>query len=88
MKVDDFTFEHRPVSELPDSDLAQWLADFNGDDQWSVEGDTTEAAVVLGDHIIIWKDESVTDEDKEEAVAEYESTLCYRGADNDGGDDE
>jgi hypothetical protein len=72
MQVEDFTFEQRPLSELPDSDLSQWLADFNGDDQWYDEGNhVTRAAVVLGDHIIIWQDESLTDEDKKDAVAEY-----------------
>ena len=29
---------------------------------------------MLGDHIIIWKDEPLTDEDKNEAVAEYGKT--------------
>lgn len=74
MRVEDFTFEQRPLSALPTtSDLISWLADFGGDDQW-VDGDE-QAVVVLGDHIIVWKDGPLTDEDKRSAVAEYEDTL-------------
>jgi hypothetical protein len=73
---DHFTFEQRPLSELPDSDLSQWLADFHGDDQWQVADDrVTQAVVVQGHHIIIWQDAPLTDEDKKDAVAEYEHTI-------------
>ena len=65
-----FTFEQRPLSELPGSDLSQWLADFGGDDQWW-DGDPVEQAAVLGDHIIVWKDEPLTEEGKAEVVGEY-----------------
>jgi hypothetical protein len=75
MKVEDCTFEQRPLRELPDGDLSQWLADFNGEDQWYEGSPVTQAAVVLGDYIIIWQDEPLTDEDKRSAVAEYESTM-------------
>jgi hypothetical protein len=75
MRVEDFTFEQRPLNALPDSNLSQWLADFNGDDQWYEDSPVTQAAVVLGNHIIIWKDKPLTDEDKRDAVAEYEETM-------------
>ena len=78
MRVEDFSFEERPLSELPDSDLSQWLADFHGDDQWKVEeGDNViQAVVVLGNHIIFWQDQPLTDEDKKDAVAEYEESMA------------
>lgn len=70
-----FSFEQRPTSELPRDDLSQWLADFHGDDQWvSDDGHVTEAAVVLGDHIILWQDRPLTDDDKRSAVAAYRET--------------
>jgi hypothetical protein len=75
-ECDDFSFEQRPLSELPESDLSQWLAEFHGDDQWQVADDrVTQAVVVRGHHIIIWQDEPLTDEDKKDAVAEYEQTM-------------
>ena len=79
MRVEDFTFEQRPLSNLPDpnSNLSQWLADFNGDDQWYEGRPVTKAAVIFGDHIIFWKDEPLTDEDKRDAVAEYEERMEY-----------
>ena len=73
--VEDFTFEHRPVSELAtESDVISSLAEFNGDDQWT---DGRGAAVVRGNHIIMWQDEPLTDADKKDAVAEYERTLGF-----------
>ena len=76
MKVEDFSFEQRSSTELPTSGLSQWLADFNGDDQWYEEGNHgTKAAVVLGDHIIVWQDGPLTDEDKRNAIAEYQGAL-------------
>jgi hypothetical protein len=75
-KVEEFTFERRPLSDLPKDNLSQWLADFHGDDQWcsADAGGVTEAVVVLGDHIILWHDRPLTDEDKRSAVAEYRET--------------
>ncbi len=73
---DHFTFEQRPLSELPDSDLSQWLAEFHGDDQWQVADEhVTQAVVVQDHHIIIWQDEPLTDKDKKDAIAEYEQTI-------------
>jgi hypothetical protein len=76
LRVEEFTFERRPASDLPEDNLGQWLADFHGDDQWycTDAGGVTEAALVLGDHIILWQDRPLTDEDKRSAVAEYEET--------------
>jgi hypothetical protein len=83
MRVEDFTFEQRPLGELPTTgDLISWLADFGGDDQW-VLGENEEAAVVLGDHIIIWRDEPLTEQGKKDAVAEYERTERYRQEEED-----
>ena len=80
MRVDDFTFELRPLNELPydnDGDLIEWLADFGGQDQWVTDGDDghiTQAAVIVGCDIIIWQDEPLTDQDMRNAVAEYQET--------------
>lgn len=85
MRVEEFAFEQRPLSELPDSGLSQWLADFDGDDQWYAGGPVTQAAVVLGDHIIIWQDRPLSDEDKRSAVAAYQDTLEANAARDDDG---
>jgi hypothetical protein len=63
------------LSELPEFGLSQWLADFGGDDQWWTGSEA--AAVVRGNHIIMWQDEPLTDADKKDAVAEYERTLGF-----------
>ena len=77
------SFEQRPLSELPDSDLGQWLADFHGDDQWQVVDDhVIRAVVVLGDHFIIWQDGPLTETDKKEAVAEYEESMASEDEDD------
>lgn len=35
MRVEDFDFEQRSLSDVPTTgDLISWLADFGGDDQW------------------------------------------------------
>ena len=75
MRIDEFTFEQRPLRELPDGNLSQWLADFRGDDQWYEGSPVTQAVVIRGNRIIIWQDEPLTDEDKQSAVAEYEDTM-------------
>lgn len=64
------------MSELPESHLAQWLADFGGDDQWSCGCE--QAGVVLGHHIIIWQDEPLTDADMREAVEDYQEGIRGR----------
>ena len=73
ISVDNYRFEQRPLSELPASDVHEWLAGFHGDDQWVDSDDHgTYAVVVLGNHIVIWQDEPLTDDDKWATVAEYE----------------
>ena len=72
MKVEDFTFEERPLSL--DGDLISWLGNLGGDDQWVVAG--KQAVLIVGDHIIVWQDEPLTDEEKRDAVAEYGETVA------------
>jgi hypothetical protein len=43
--------------------------DFRGDDQW-VDGEI-RAVLIEGDHITVWQDEPLTEEDKREIVAYY-----------------
>jgi hypothetical protein len=76
MRVQDCTFEQRLLSDLPTTgDIVSWLADFDGGDQWYEGSPVTKAAVVLGDHIIMWQDKPLTDEDKRDAVAEYKDSV-------------
>jgi hypothetical protein len=68
------------LNDLPtpdNGDLISWLADFGGDDQWVESGPdgVSGAAVVLGDRIIIWQDEPLTDEEKRIAIAEYQEKM-------------
>jgi hypothetical protein len=84
MRVDDFTYGQRPLSELPDDDdLACSLhEEFESDDQW-VDTDAEhviQAVVVCGGHIIIWQDKPLTDEDKQNAVAEHEEAMAIEDA--------
>lgn len=77
MRIEDFSFELRPLSDLPpdDGDLTDWLADLNCDDAvWVVSGDgqPEQAGAAGDDHIILWQDEPITDEHKRDAVEEYE----------------
>jgi hypothetical protein len=78
MRVEDYSIEQRPLIDLPthrNGDLISWLGDFGGDDQWVVGGENvTQPVVVLGDHIIVWQDEPLTDGDKKDAVSEHESS--------------
>ena len=73
MRVEDFTFEQRPLSELPADDPSQWLADFGGDDFW-FEGPPdpfiTKAVVVSGTHLMIWQACPLTYQDKQDAIEE------------------
>ena len=47
MRIDHFTFERRPLSDLPThGDLISWLVDFGGDDQWVVSGDCEELPAI------------------------------------------
>ncbi len=74
MRFEDFSFEQRPLSDLPMLDYEEvlsWLVDFNANDQWvSGEEYVIEAALVQGEHIIIWQDEPLTDSDMLEIVEE------------------
>ncbi len=67
MQTCEFTFEQRPLSDLPDD-----LIEFGGDDQWvDWEGDeVVSGAVVLGDQVIVWQDDPLTDQGKQD-IAEY-----------------
>lgn len=79
MKAEDFTFEQRPLSDLPKNvDLAYWLGEQNGDDQWQVadEDALIQAAVVNEPDIIVWQDKPLTDLDKKEAVEAYEDKVA------------
>ena len=57
MRFEDFSFEQRPLSELPT--LEELVNDFNGDDQW-VDGEGEGGGLVFDDHIIVWQDELLT----------------------------
>ena len=75
----------KPLSELRASDATCCDAG-DGDDLWvcSVPDGVTGAAVVLGDHIILWQDEPLTDAAKKDGVAEYEETVAREmGSDED-----
>jgi hypothetical protein len=67
MEIGEFTFEQRPLSDLPDD-----LIEFGGDDQWvDWKGDqVVSGAVVLGDQVIVWQDDPLTDQGKQD-IAEY-----------------
>jgi hypothetical protein len=77
-KVEDYSFEQRPLSELPkDGRVIEWLGDDN-DDQWEVsdEDGTVAAAVVNGGDFTVWSDEPLTDAFKRESVADFEETMA------------
>jgi hypothetical protein len=67
MEIGEFTFEQRQLSDLPDD-----LIEYGGDDQWvDWKGDqVVSGAVVLGDHVIVWQDDPLTDQGKQD-IAEY-----------------
>ena len=67
LRFDDFSFEQRPLSELPTGE--ELGNDFSGDDQW-VDGDGEGGGLVYGNHIIVWQDEPLTDSDMLEIVEE------------------
>lgn len=74
MRFEDFSFEQRPLSDLPTLDYEEvlsWLVDFNANDQW-VSGNeyVIEAALVRGEDITVWQDEPLTDSDMLEIVEE------------------
>ena len=69
-KVEDCTFDQRPLADLPQN--------VDGDDQWTVtdENGVVQAAVVFGNEFTIWQDHSLTDAEKRDAVEEYSDTMA------------
>ena len=63
----EYTFEQHALGERPID-----LVGLGGDDQWVdwTENGVISAAVVLGDHIIVWQDEPLTEEGKRD-IADY-----------------
>ena len=74
----EYTFEQHVLSECPTD-----LVALGGDDQWAdwTENGVISAAVVMGDHVIVWQDDPLTDEGKRDIAdylrsrAEYEEDL-------------
>ena len=60
LRFEDFSFEQRPLSELPT--LEELHDDFSGNDRW-VDGEGEGGGLVFRNHIIIWQDEPLTDSD-------------------------
>jgi hypothetical protein len=63
----EYTFEQHALGERPID-----LIDLGGDDQWVdwTENGVISAVVVLGEHVIVWQDDPLTDEGKRE-IADY-----------------
>jgi hypothetical protein len=63
----EYTFEQHALDERPTD-----LIDLGGDDQWadSLNGRVVSAVVVMGEHVVVWQDDPLTDEGKH-AIADY-----------------